>query len=316
MRPMQRRDFLRKGLLSVGALSVPGLLAACGKEPSATATRTSLRDVMNELARQGGERAVDAFLAGEDWVQGINNHLAFGLVRRGGGPIVGTNARIWLAPSPDLSGKPIGPFDAAWRGYSKPQAGGPPGVHASEITFDRAGIWTMLVDVRPERTPLLGVAAIQVKEKASTRIPGAKAIPSETPTVDNNRGVNPICTRTPPCDFHRVTLKQALSLGKPTLFIMATPKFCESRTCGPNLEELITVSQHVGDRATFVHAEVYKDDKPETIAGFLASPTFKEWGFQSEPWLFVVDRSGTISARFEGPLTASDIRGALDPLLS
>lgn len=315
MRPIQRRDFLRTGLLSIGALSVPGLLAACSKKSNVAAARTSLRDVVNELTREGGKQAVDTFLAGEDWVRGINNHLAFGLVRRGADPIVGVNGRIWLAPSPDLSGEPIGPFEAGWRGYSKPESGGPPGIHAAEVRFDRGGIWTMLVDVRPERTPLFGVAAIQVKEKASTRIPGEKAIPSETPTVDDNRGVNPICTRTPPCELHRVTLKQAIGLGKPSLFIMATPKFCMSRTCGPNLEELITVSQQVGDRATFVHAEVYKDDRPETISRFVVSPTYKEWNFQSEPWLFVLDRSGTVTARFEGPLTASDIRGALDPLL-
>lgn len=312
---MERRDFLRTGLLSVGALSVSGLLAGCSAKSNVTAARTSLRDVMNELTRQGGTQAVDVFLAGEDWVQGIDNHLVFGLVRRGADPIAGTEAKIWLAPSSDLSGKPIGPFDAAWRGYSEPQPGGPQGINGSDVAFDRAGVWTMLVDVRPDRTPLFGVAAFQVKERASTRIPGEKAIPSQTPTVDDNRGVDPICTRTPPCDFHRVTLKRALSLGKPALFIMATPKFCESRTCGPNLEELIAVSEQIGDRATFVHAEVYKDDKPATITGALTSPTFKEWGFQSEPWLFVMDRSGTITARFEGPLNAADIRGALDPLL-
>lgn len=319
MRALDRRDFLRAGLVTVGAIAFPSVLAACSKGGGGAKTLSgaaSLREVFDALVKEGGKQAVDAFLAGEDWVAGIQNHLSFGIVRKASDPIVGTDARIWLAPSPDLTGKPIGPFTAAWHGYSKPEAGGPKGINAAEVTFGREGIWTMLVDVRPAGSdPLLGVAAIQVKAKSSTKIPGQTAIPSETPTVANHRGVNPICTREPACDMHEVTLKQALASGKPSVFIMATPKFCMSRTCGPNLEELIAVKQAVGDRAAFVHAEVYKDDKSETISKFIASPTFNEWGFQSEPWLFVMDRSGKIVSRFEGPLTASEVRAVLDPLL-
>ncbi|MGH2829439.1 MAG: TlpA family protein disulfide reductase [Actinomycetota bacterium] len=321
MRTLDRRDILRAGLLTVGGLALPSLLGGCSKGGGGAKTLTraaSLREVFDALAKEGGKQAVDAFLAGEDWVAGIPNHLGFGIVRKGSDPIVGKDARIWLAPSPDLSGKPIGPFTASWHGYSKPQEGGPKGINAADVTFDKDGVWTLLLDIRPDGSkPLLGVAAIQVKarDKASTKIPGQRAIPSETPTVKNSRGVNPICTREPACDMHDVTLKQALASGKPSVFIMATPKFCMSRTCGPNLEELIAVKRVAGDRAVFVHAEVYKDDKPETISKFIASPAFKQWGFQSEPWLFVMDHNGTIVSRFEGPLTASEIRAVLDPLL-
>src|SRR5207244_1122522 len=152
-------------------------------------------------------------------------------------------------------------------------------------------------------------SAIQVKAtgQTSTRVAGQRPIASQTPTVDNARGVHPICTRTPPCPFHKITLAKALTLGKPTAFIVATPRFCMSRTCGPNLEELIAVANEIGDRATFVHAEVYKDDK-EAPAKQIASPTFAQWGFQSEPWLFLIERTGVISKRFEGPVVASIIR--------
>lgn len=115
--------------------------------------------------------------------------------------------------------------------------------------------------------------------------------------------------------MHRVTLAEALGAGRPVAFIVATPAFCHSRTCGPNLEELISVQAEVGNEATFVHAEVYADDRPETIEKQVTSPTFREWGLVSEPWLFLIDRSGTIASRFEGPLTADVIRSALAPLL-
>lgn len=322
---MQRRDFLRTGLFLAGGLSLSGVLAACSKKassPARLADASTLREIFEARTKEGGTQAVDIFLAGEDWVTGVENHLTFGLVRKGGGPdapIKDLNATLWLAPSPDLSGKPVGPFTASWQGYSKPEPGGPPGIHSAEVTFDREGVWTALVDLQPAGSPpLLGIAAIQVKPKdqASTRLPGEKAIRSETPTFSDHRGVDPICTREPKCEFHRITLKEALAAGKPSIFIMATPKFCMSRTCGPNLEEVIAVGQELGDRVNIVHAEVYKDDEPDTIAKFIVSPTFKEWGFQSEPWLFVMDDGGTIVKRFEGPLTASEVLAVLQPLVS
>ncbi|MGH2726905.1 MAG: hypothetical protein ACRDKS_07990, partial [Actinomycetota bacterium] len=159
---IERREFLRTGLLSLGAVAAPGLLAACSGKPTQTAPPATLQDVVDRLTGAGGKQAVDVFLAGEDWVQNIENHLSFGLVRRGGDPITGAEATIWLAPTPDLTGKPVGPFKAAWRGYAKPEAGGPQGVNAVDVTFGGAGFWTMLVDVGPQGSRLFGTAAIQV----------------------------------------------------------------------------------------------------------------------------------------------------------
>jgi len=70
-----------------------------------------------------------------------------------------------------------------------------------------------------------------------------------------------------------------------------------------------------GSKAVFIHAEVYKDDKAETIQRQDVAPTFREWGVESEPWLFLIDRKGIVVSRFEGPLTAEGINVALNPLL-
>jgi hypothetical protein len=112
-----------------------------------------------------------------------------------------------------------------------------------------------------------------------------------------------------------VTLAGAIASAKPTAFIVATPKFCMSRTCGPNLEELIAVAREIGDRANFVHVEVYRSDNAEDIQRQAVSPTYAEWKMQSEPWLFLIDRQGKISSRFEGPIVASTIRSAFEPLV-
>jgi predicted transcriptional regulator len=96
---------------------------------------------------------------------------------------------------------------------------------------------------------------------------------------------------------------------------VGTPKFCRSRTCGPNLDELIAVRDEVGAKAAFVHSEVFVNDKLETVSRFETTPTFRQWGLETEPWLFVVDARGTIVSRYEGALTASQIKEAVAPLL-
>jgi hypothetical protein len=192
----------------------------------------------------------------------------------------------------------------------------PQGLNAAMVTFPTPGIWSLIAETTTP-THLVGTSVLQVQEKAHapTKIPGDPAIPSVTPTVADSQGVSPICTRKPPCDMHQITLKEAIANGKPTAFFVGTPEFCMSRNCGPSLDELIAVENNLRGQANFVHAEVYLNDQTQTIEQQIPSPTFKEWGFQSEPWLFLIDRSGIIAARFEGGFTATQAQGALKPLI-
>lgn len=313
-----RREILRVGLFAAGALALPSALAACGKQSPPRAAR-SLTELVNQRVAAGAMRGLSVFLGGEDYVEGADTYVAFGLVRDPAGPVSGANAKVWIAAGAGGEGAPSAPVVAPWGGYTKPDAPAPApqGVNAAQLRFDRPGVWQMLVEVESQGSRYVGTTAIQIKPRsgASTILPGARAIASETPTVADHRGVNPICTRTPPCEFHRITLADAIRTRKPTAFIVATPKFCMSRTCGPNLEELITVAREVGDRAQFVHAEVYHSDKAEDIQRQAVSPTYAEWKMVSEPWLVLIAADGTIASRFEGPVVASTIRQAIEPLL-
>ena len=49
------------------------------------------------------------------------------------------------------------------------------------------------------------------------------------------------------------------------MVVFATPAFCVSATCGPQLSELGKVKEEFGGRANFVHVEVFKD--PHLITG-------------------------------------------------
>jgi hypothetical protein len=37
-----------------------------------------------------------------------------------------------------------------------------------------------------------------------------------------------------------------------------------------------------------------------------------QWHLQTEPWVFVIDRRGIITAKFEGPTTAAEIVPAIE----
>jgi hypothetical protein len=81
--------------------------------------------------------------------------------------------------------------------------------------------------------------------------------------------------------------------------------------CGPVVDEQLQAFKAIGDRANFVHVEIYPGrtiDQP--------APLYSAWGLTSEPWLFVIDQHGVIRARSEGPVVASEITASLQPLLA
>jgi hypothetical protein len=124
------------------------------------------------------------------------------------------------------------------------------------------GIYYLVVEGGPETG-----AAFQVMEPGSVAVPGPgdPMPPFDTPTFDDSRGVDPLCTREPePCPFHEVTLTDALVAGKPVAYLVGTPAFCQTGTCAPALESMIAVQDRFGDTFTWIHAEVYTDNTATT----------------------------------------------------
>jgi len=277
-----------------------------------------MRELGDRLSAEGAVPGLQVYLGGADHVRGISNYVGLGLIHEDLGPVMQGDASVWLIPSDDVDA-PVairGPFRAAWQGYRSPQEGGPPGIHAMDVRFDREGTWTALVQVQDRSETILGTGQFRVRANALNRAPGMRALATQTPTVDDARGVDPICTRDPICPMHEVTLAEAIRSGKPTVFLFGTPAFCETRTCGPNLAELLEVREQVAAGAHFIHAEVYRDDDPDTINARIGSPTMEAWDFRSEPWVYLIDRRGVIRHRYEGPIVASRIATDLATLFA
>lgn len=187
----------------------------------------------------------------------------------------------------DLDGAPIGePITASRRDV----APGP--YYDFRTTVDEPGVYYLVVDGGPAQG-----AAFQIMEPGTVAVaqPGDALAPFDTPTTDDARGVEPICTREPePCPFHDVTLTEALAAGRPVAYLVGTPAFCATGSCAPALEAMIDVQDDFGDMFTFVHAEVYTDD-----TATMPAPAVEAAGLTYEPALFVTDADGKVVERLD-----------------
>ena len=175
------------------------------------------------------------------------------------------------------------------------------------IEIAEPGIYTLLVEGGPKEG-----AAIQILLDSEVPVPrvGTKLPGFDTPTISDQRGVDPVCTRTPaPCPFHDITLTAALALAKPVAYLIGTPAFCQTGVCAPSLDGLIMASKRFGDAIAFVHAEVYTDMKATTVA-----PAVEFYSMSYEPALFIADKNGTIVDRLDGVFDSDEIIERLSAL--
>ena len=185
------------------------------------------------------------------------------------------------------------------------------GIYVARVVFDRAGSWGAQVSVtRPDRPPLSGRTSFEVLAQGSAPMPGARATPSHNPTARDVANLTDICSAQPPCDMHDLSIADALSAAKPLMIAFATPGYCTSQTCAPVLGEVQKVKARLADAANFVHVEIYKDPRNLVVADAVT-----EWNLQSEPWVFVVDRGGTIVDRIESITNAEELEASLSSVV-
>ncbi len=178
------------------------------------------------------------------------------------------------------------------------------GVYVCEPTLAVPGIWNAKLLTRGQKVPFV----VQVADAPVGPPVGAAANRSPSPTAANALGVNPICTRQPPCPLHEISLDTVIGTGKPVAILFATPARCQSQYCGPVLGELLSIRKNYPD-ITFVHVEIYRSKR-----GVDLSPTVEAWGIESEPWLYTVDGRGIIVGRIDGAFGRDEMITQLNAL--
>lgn len=175
-----------------------------------------------------------------------------------------------------------------------------------EADLPDVDLYALVVDGGPDS----GAAVQTLDDESLTVVRSGDEMPSlDTPTVDDHRGVEPYCSRTPePCPFHAMTLADALAGGTPVVFMVGTPAHCQTGVCAPVLDGMISLASELTD-VVFVHADVYADK-----AGTEVAPTITDLGLTFEPVAWVIGTDGVIAQRFEGVWHPDEIREALTAL--
>lgn len=246
-----------------------------------------------------------------------NNRFPFGVFTLGHEQIVDAQVAIYAAPGAGLSGPAIGPFPArivdlttepAFR--AKTTTDDPDAAqvaYVSEIPLNRPGPWSFGA-LTKEGDSFKGSLLPTEGEvgQFDTPAPGDEATMVHTPTADQVPDISEIDTRVPPSDMHTDDLADVLG-KKPVVLLFATPALCQSRVCGPVVDVAAQVKRDFGDRVAFIHQEIYENnsinDGPR--------PQVEAYRLPSEPWLFVIDRSGRVSTAIEGPFGVGELETAV-----
>src|SRR3954452_729736 len=79
----------------------------------------------------------------------------------------------------------------------------------------------------------------QVKDHITSPLIGEPARASHTLTAAEVPDLAQICSNTPPCSLHAQSLDTALRSGRPVVAAFATPGFCTSLSCAPQLSVVL-----------------------------------------------------------------------------
>lgn len=246
------------------------------------------------------------------------NRMGFGLFDASRKQITGAPVAVYIQAQGG-SGPVFGPYVAREEslGVSKPflsetVAKDPDSakyVYVTHVRFPKAGKYNVLgaVDIDGKLEP----TGVGLKVSAHDTIPGVGDKPPaiSTPTVASVGGnVASIDTRTPHDDMHDVNFKDVVG-KKPVVLLFATPLLCQSRVCGPvtDIAEEVKHTMPEAKGVAFIHMEVYNHN--DANKGY--RPQLRAFHLQTEPWAFVLDRSGKISTRFEGAFSASELESAI-----
>jgi hypothetical protein len=276
----------------------------------------TLQDVAGEIKGAGSTEvglASSVFTVGE-------NRLAFGMIDDQGQFVYGPTA-VYVAPNPNAPAR--GPFVAPadvlltqprYRSRQAAEETDPfAAVYQAKVPFSKKGPWAVLAVTKSGNTYVAAPSQVQVNTKQSVEIPDVGDRPPDvaTDTIASVKGDEKLLdTRVPPSDMHKQSFDKVLG-KKPVALLFSTPQLCQSRVCGPVTDVAMQLEAKYRDKFEFIHQEVYVDN--DTNKGL--RPPLQAFHLPTEPWLFVVNADGKITARLEGSFGLTAFENALKTAL-
>lgn len=288
----------------------PLLFAGCGSSGAARRPQAPPGSIEALLARPGADVALVAGTS--EYVPG-QIRVSFLVVRRNGAAVDRPAARVWIA-----TGMRAKPYETAFArlepigvpGRSEHALGGVSSIYVTHLTAPKLGTYWVLAEPVGAKPPVQALGNVVVTARTPEPAVGAKAIPSQTPTLASAHGnLAKVTTATPPDRaLLRYSVAGSFAARKPFVLVFATPKFCTSRTCGPVVDVVQAVRRRFsGTDVRFIHVEIYRDNDP--ARGY--NRFVRQWRLQTEPWTFLVGRDGRIKAKFQGSVSVGELASAV-----
>lgn len=294
------------------------LLAGCG-DGSELAGRVGRLEVFPAsfeiVAGEPSRLLVGVIAPGNLFVSGGDVDLRFSFLgeERAGDPEPAGEASATFLPIPGEEDRPVPDAPTAAPGESAR------GVYAAGVTFDRAGFYEVEVAADVDGRPSRGTGGFEVVPEPLVPYPGDRAprtenhvlgepgVPEEA--IDSRAATGGI----PDPELHRTTIADSIRAGRPALVVMATPVYCVSRFCGPVTDMVAELAAEYGDRADFIHVEIWADFQDGAINEAAADWLFHEDNLM-EPWVFLIGADGRIAARWDNVATRAEIEPFLRDL--
>jgi hypothetical protein len=291
------------------------LLAGCGGSGSdegnadgSTTETTAAAGTLEALWRAPGEDV--AIVPGTSDYGPGRNRVSFLVVDSRSKVVASPTARVWVARG--LQEPPFAKATAHLEhigvpGGSKADA---TELYVVDLDLPQAGRYWVLAEPVDAEEAIQALGQLDVKARTTAPSVGDKAVPSRTPTLRSTGGnLRELSTATPPDPaLYRSSVAEALAAKAPFVVSFATPKFCQSRTCGPVVDVVDAVRKRSGRSGVrFIHVEIYQDNDP--VKG--TNRWVDQWKLPTEPFTFVVDRTGVIRAKLEGAFSMRELTAAV-----
>jgi hypothetical protein len=307
----------RRRLAAAAAALLLAGLAACGSSGGGKAKDALQAQVANSDIAVGGPSRIVAGLFTAD-----QRLVVFGTVEMRFS-YLGTkqDAKAGAPPGPPVKATylPVPGSDVPSPVPAKPQVVGSSqarGAYVGSAAFDKAGFWQVEVSADVDGKSRKATSAFAVNAKAALPAVGDAALPTDNLTLaSTDVPLTAVDSRAnggkvPDPELHGTTIAAALAAHRPVVAVFATPVYCVSRFCGPVTDMVQELAHDYGDRASFVHVEIWRDFQNQVL-NKAASDWLLRDGDLTEPWVYVIGADGKVVARFDGVTTRAD----LEPLL-
>jgi hypothetical protein len=186
-------------------------------------------------------------------------------------------------------------------------------VYSANLNLPREGGWLIAAILKEDGESTGAVlGSAMVGEFRRVPKPGEKAPIIHTPTAQDAEGdLSKITTRVPPDSQNEVDYAEALG-REPIVLLFATPEFCQSQVCGPVVDVAEQAKQEHGDKAAFIHMEIYNENDPAERV----RPQVRAFHLPTEPYLFAIDREGVVRDTVEGAFGLKLMHQAVDKAIA